>query len=912
MEQLPSLEPLNYEDYQKLDTISITESRTVYTCMNETTGTIYAMYEYNMIDTSPTGIGKLARMIQRMKQIEHPGILPVVGYTFADPETHQNPIVIYEYPGGENLSAIIDSISLGMKNTTMDFTTIMKLIYGILATITFLHENNIVHGDIQPSSIFLTDNKEPKIASVGILTQNPNTYQQTHDVHTMLMLSAEMFSKNIPFLTIQSDIYALAMLIYRVSAPPQIFKRDEFGGSFSDYIINNSGLPQNIRAFSFLCDFITQGWEKNPDNRPLLQTIIQPFKRDVLLYCRKLRKDEFNAYAETMEQQLTLSTSGNAIHPINTREGVQFQISLMSVKDVMNTKEVQDIYAIKDLGSKAKERAVFIILMQDALMEITPERFDNTCTWILKNVNFSDQSHLTSFINNLMIACKVRFKCIDIYCKMIIELLKYDTNFLNTAQIKELYLKKIFTQMLAGEPYPSMCSNVCLLRCLCNAGVYKIEEIIEGIKEFYYEKTRQKRLVCLIFSWFAKEIFERDQNLFKDVMELFRVNCQDVFFPGAYRTFYENFEKLKADDWKLFKENVSANPDRNTLLGSIFHDDLQEFSKIAQSMNLDEGYLVPPDTYEICCIADASPSLYMYTNVYGSNQIYEYIRPKKKVGAIATNYAKGPIWDKKHRMLPLFAAAGGKTSFFRRFANKELDPLDGSLGMAITFYQKAVYDLLIQKKYNPNIPDKDGRLPIVVSAITNNISILLDLLKRGILPNETEVFQRTALHAAAEYGNTDALYMLLDISGIDVNAGDAWGVTPLHIATDNCQIDSIRLLLNTPQVDVNARTDEGKTPLHIAVETDYDYIVKFFVDVPSVDVNAKTKSNKTPLHIATKKRNVQIVQLLLSRTDILLGIADKKGRTPYMIAVENEDQKLIEIFEEFANKRKQQESCKIF
>ena len=69
MEQLPSLEPLNYEDYQKLDTISITESRTVYTCMNETTGTIYAMYEYNMIDTSPTGIGKLARMIQRMKQI---------------------------------------------------------------------------------------------------------------------------------------------------------------------------------------------------------------------------------------------------------------------------------------------------------------------------------------------------------------------------------------------------------------------------------------------------------------------------------------------------------------------------------------------------------------------------------------------------------------------------------------------------------------------------------------------------------------------------------------------------------------------------------------------------------------------------------------------------------------------------
>lgn len=906
-----ALKPLDFEEYEKIDTISITESRSVYTGIHVRTNTLVSMYEYHFISATPEEQAKFVNCVTKMKGLNHPGLLPVIGYIPGDADYGQSPIVVYENPGGENLAAIIDQIQLGKKSSTLDFTSVMKIIYGTMTTIAFLHANNIVHGDIQPSSIFLTETNEIKIASYGIMTENPNKFIQQHDVHTLLMLSAEMITTNQTDLTFQSDIYALAMLIYRIAAPAQVFKRDQFGGSFSDYIINTSGLPQNIRAFSFLSDFIIQGWEKNPENRPQLHNILRGFKNDILLFCTKLDKGIFLPYAETMESHIEFINNIDTTTQNNSLDGNRLRISLMDVQNAKMTKEGQEITSLKYFGKSAQEKALFIILLQNALMEISPTRFDQTCTWILKNINFSNSSHLTSFINNFFIAVRVRFKQIDLYCKVIIELLKYNQAYLNTDQIKALYIKKIFDQMLCGEPYPSLCSNVCLLRELYVKNVYSIEEILNEIKLFYTKRTRQKRLVCLIFTWFAKEIYEHDKEFFDEIIELFKVYCEDVFFPESYRAFYVNLSKLMENDWSAWKENVAVIPQKNTLIGAIFHDDLDAFKSVADKINLDEGMVINPDTFEVCCIANAQPSLYMYANVYGSSKIYEYIRPKKNVGAFATNLYKGPVWDKQRRMLPIFAAAGGKTSFFRRFANKELDKHDGCINYAIQFYQQSVYELLLQKDIDPSIPDKDGRLSFVVAAMSNNIEVMIDLLNRGLSPSDTEVFQRTPLHAAAEFGNTDALAILLDTNGVDVNAGDAWNVTPLHVAADKCQVDSIKLLLQTPSVDVNARNDSGKTPLHFAVETNYPYIAKLFIEVPSVDINAKTKSYKTALHIAAKKGSVEIVELLLTRDDVLLGIADKKGRTPYMIAVENEDEKLIEIFENFANKRKQQDNCRI-
>ncbi|KAL9621124.1 MAG: hypothetical protein Q9160_004375 [Pyrenula sp. 1 TL-2023] len=195
-----------------------------------------------------------------------------------------------------------------------------------------------------------------------------------------------------------------------------------------------------------------------------------------------------------------------------------------------------------------------------------------------------------------------------------------------------------------------------------------------------------------------------------------------------------------------------------------------------------------------------------------------------------------------------------------------------------------------------NVEDNDSQMPLFEVALVGNVEAARVLIDGGADIFDDDVDGMTALHAAAAWGHTAMVKLLLEKAGgksSDLkNQPDKHLRTPLYHALQCGQAETAQYLLEAlsdqPGDEINKGSRDGRTPFRKAAARGYLKLVELLLEKidPATAINAKdSKLEQTSLHTASYNGQNEVVEFLL-KVGADLSATDRKGRTPLQLCGE--------------------------
>nr|WP_320025813.1 serine/threonine-protein kinase [uncultured Acetobacterium sp.] len=185
----------------------------------QSNGNITADFALKVLDKEAYTGNKLDFMREAdiMKGLNHPGIPKIVEVT----EDEDYVYIIQEYIQGEPLSLVIQKCGKIRDEY-------LRVWMGSMAsTLDYLHKQGLIHRDIKPDNMMLTQDCEIKIIDFGLARQKEQIDQADKKVFGTLSFTApERFTKKVG--TVQTDIYGFGATMYYVATgkKPENMKTD--------------------------------------------------------------------------------------------------------------------------------------------------------------------------------------------------------------------------------------------------------------------------------------------------------------------------------------------------------------------------------------------------------------------------------------------------------------------------------------------------------------------------------------------------------------------------------------------------------------------------------------------------------------------------------------------------------------
>ena len=171
------------------------------------------------IASSNQGGLALEREAARTQSLSHPNIINIFDFDNHDGQF----FLVMEWLEGESVNALLRRTEGEAVDPELARTVITLAATGVQHA----HRNNVVHADINPSNIFITDTREIKLLDFGV-ARSVNTPEASEDDRftwvTQTYASPEVLSGLPP--VVEDDVFSLACVVYRL-----LSGKHPFGGS---------------------------------------------------------------------------------------------------------------------------------------------------------------------------------------------------------------------------------------------------------------------------------------------------------------------------------------------------------------------------------------------------------------------------------------------------------------------------------------------------------------------------------------------------------------------------------------------------------------------------------------------------------------------------------------------------------
>ncbi len=170
---------------------------------------------------SPDTLQQFADEAATLSALDHPGIPQFIASGIRD----HRPFVAYDYIAGSTLDAHVESNDLTLRQR-------LELMARVCDTVTYAHDERIVHADIKPTNIIANDDEEAWLVDFG-LARNLDRLElrdRSSFAHrprgTFMYMSPEAMEGN--GIDCRSDVYSLGMTLYEVVTGSTPFDHGEY------------------------------------------------------------------------------------------------------------------------------------------------------------------------------------------------------------------------------------------------------------------------------------------------------------------------------------------------------------------------------------------------------------------------------------------------------------------------------------------------------------------------------------------------------------------------------------------------------------------------------------------------------------------------------------------------------------
>eukprot|EP01064_Diplonema_japonicum_P010357 TRINITY_DN17617_c0_g1_i1.p1 TRINITY_DN17617_c0_g1~~TRINITY_DN17617_c0_g1_i1.p1 ORF type:complete len:1053 (+),score=145.99 TRINITY_DN17617_c0_g1_i1:42-3161(+) len=247
---------------------------TVYAALDQS-GRTYAVKKIFVNDQDARTAVQMQSEIEMLKQLDHPNIVKLQG-------TYRGPDYVYiimEYMAGGSVAAM--ARTYGGTNRGLETTIVQGFTRQILAGLSYLHSNNIIHRDIKGDNIFCDDRGGVKLGDFGAskFLVEPSSMAKSGLKGTVLFFAPEVIKEGL--YSYSSDMWALGctMIEMLTGALPWVQRMMEKGETnhmaLAMWIASAKEIPPIPEGLPPSCSgFMKSCFKFNPRERPSAEDLL--------------------------------------------------------------------------------------------------------------------------------------------------------------------------------------------------------------------------------------------------------------------------------------------------------------------------------------------------------------------------------------------------------------------------------------------------------------------------------------------------------------------------------------------------------------------------------------------------------------------------------------------------------------
>lgn len=275
---------------------------TVYKATNISTGEFFAVKTLNTSDHNLNDLFEKSALKQKV--LSHPNIVKTIDIYKA----HSGKVFqITEYVNGVSLEEVLESAG-----NLSEEAEICDLVNDICQALICAHNNNLIHGNLRPSNVFLVEIDEMLVVKVSDFTMNSviSAFQSKGTINSSYQSPETVDFNNV---SRTSDLYSLAKIAYQTICG----KQPQIDSPHSMVSISDQG--QNIKCSEILDELMKRAFKLIPGEK---ENSVESFQNDFNNWYEQTKNIEIKTSHELSKEELK-SELKQSVHDIVTLRKTQ-------------------------------------------------------------------------------------------------------------------------------------------------------------------------------------------------------------------------------------------------------------------------------------------------------------------------------------------------------------------------------------------------------------------------------------------------------------------------------------------------------------------------------------------------------------------------------------------------------------